>query len=86
MPVEVRGTRLRVRVRPPKKGCIYRTQILAGRMGHAQRIAMKCPHKRWETQSFTIPLQDIRAMIPSTLRLLGKIGRTKEALKLAGVA
>jgi hypothetical protein len=83
---EVRGTRFRARIRTPKKGCIYRTQLLGGRPHHAQRIAMKCPGERWSTQSFTIPLKDIREMRPSTMRLLGKIGYTREALKLAGVA
>jgi hypothetical protein len=46
---------------------------------------MKCPGKRWKSQSFTIPLADIREMRPSTMRLLGKLGYTKEGLKLAGV-
>jgi hypothetical protein len=76
---------MRIRVATPKKGCIYRTQLLAKRKGHAQRIAMKCPGKRWKSQSFTIPLQDIREMRPSTMKLLGKLGYTREGLKLAGV-
>jgi hypothetical protein len=85
MPIRVHGTRLRIRVAKPRKGCKYRTQLLGGRPHHAQRIAMKCPHMRWKSQSFTIPLEDIRTMRPSTMRLLGKLGYTREGLKLAGV-
>jgi hypothetical protein len=85
MPIEVLGERLRIRQTAPKKGCIYRTQLLGGRKGHAQRIAMKCPHKRWVSQSFTVPLSDVRAMRPTTMKLLGKLGYTREGLKLAGV-
>jgi len=85
MPIEIKGSRIRMRVATPKKGCIYRTQLLGGRKGHAQRIAMKCPHKRWVSQSFTVPLSDVRAMRPTTMKLLGKLGYTREGLKLAGV-
>lgn len=83
---EIRGSRIRLRQVTPRKGCRFRTHVLAGRKGHAYRIAMKCPYEPWKTQSYTVPIEDVRAMRPSTMRLLGKIGRTKEALKLAGVA
>jgi hypothetical protein len=85
MPMEVKGSRLRIRVRTPHKGCIYRTQLLGGRMHHAQRIAMKCPGKRWTTQAFTIPVVDIKAMRPTTMALLGRIGKTRQAMRLTGV-
>jgi hypothetical protein len=75
MVVEIRGKRLRVRVAKPRKGCIYRTQLLAGRKGHGQRIAMYCPKTgKWVSQSFTFPLTDIAEGRKSTIQTLRKLG------------
>jgi hypothetical protein len=85
--MRVYGTRVRIRVRTPTKGCKYRTQVLGKKAPHSQRIAMLCKRTgKWRTQAFTIPLSNIRQMRPSTMQLLGKLGKTKQAMKLAGVA
>lgn len=85
MPYEVKGSRLRIRVATPIKGCIYRTQLLGGRPHHAQRIAMKCPGEKWLTQSYSIPLSDIRSLRPTTMKMLEKLGYKQKALKLVGI-
>jgi len=86
MPTEIRGSRLRIRVRTPIKGCKYRTQVLGTKAPHSQRIAMFCKRTgKWKTQAFSIPLSNIRKMRPSTMNLLGKLGKTRQAMKLAGV-
>lgn len=85
--MRVYGSRVRIRVKTPIKGCKYRTQVLGKKSPHSQRIAMICPRtKRWVTQAFTIPISNIRKMRPSTMSLLGKLGKTRQAMKLAGVA
>jgi len=85
MPLEIRGTRLRYRVRRPVKGAKYRTHDV-GRKGHSERIAMYLPRKRrWVTQSWTFPVKDVIKERKKTMDILRKLGTTRKARKLVGV-
>lgn len=81
MPIEIKGTRLRYRVRRPIKGATYRTQDV-GTKKHSERIAMKNPKTgKWTTQSWTFPVSDIKNKRPSTMKILTKLGIKRKALK-----
>lgn len=85
MPMEIRGKRLRVRVARPIKSRIYRTQDV-GAKGHTERIAVKNPRtKRWHTQAWSFPIEDVRAKRPQTMAILNKLGVARKAEKLVGM-
>jgi hypothetical protein len=80
MPLEIKGTRLRYRVRNPIKGAIFRTDDI-GQKGHSLRVAQYNPRtKRWQTQSWTFPIIDIKEKRPATIKILEKLGIKKKAL------
>jgi hypothetical protein len=81
MPLEIKGTRLRYRVKRPVKGAVFRTDDV-GMKGHTQRIAMKnLKTGKWSTQSWTFPVSDIKERRPATMKVLSKLGIKRKALK-----
>jgi len=85
MVIEIKGKRLRVRVARAIKGAKYRTDDV-GTKGHSERIAMYNPRtRRWKTQSWTFPVEDIRQNRKKTVDILRKLSAVTEARKLAGV-
>ena len=77
---EVRAKRLRCRVKKPIKGTLFGTQIL-GQAGHTQRIAQYNPKTgKWESQSFTFPIEDVRSRRLKTMETLMKLGVKRQAL------
>ena len=85
MVIEIRGTRLRVKVARAIKGAKYRTKDV-GSKGHSELILMRNPRtRRWKTQSWTFPVEDIRQNRKKTVDILRKLSAVTEARKLAGV-
>jgi hypothetical protein len=80
MPLEVKGTRLHYRIRKPIKGAIMRTKYI-GQKGHTELLLRKNPNTgKFETQSFTFPVSDIRERRLKTMETLMKLKITRKAL------
>jgi hypothetical protein len=80
MPLEIKGTRLRYRVKRPIKGSVFRTDDV-GMKGHTERVSMKDSRTgKWSTQSWTFPVTDIKERRPATMKVLTKLGIKKKVL------
>lgn len=82
MPLEIRGKHLRVRVRKPVKGAVYRTHDV-GILGHTKRVAMWTKKTGWVTQSWMFPVEDILARRRQTVEILKKLGVWERAYRMA---
>jgi Holliday junction resolvasome RuvABC DNA-binding subunit len=81
MPMEIKGSRLHYRIRKPIKGAIMRTKDI-GTKGHTELLLRKNPKTgKFETQSFTFPVEDIRERRLKTMETLMKLGIKKRALQ-----
>jgi len=84
----IKGKHLRVRLKPHKKGIIYRYQDV-GIKKHSQRLSAFDPKiGRWETHGWIFPVVDVLAKRPQTMTILRKLGVSRKAqqtVRLAGV-
>jgi len=82
MPIEIKGSRLRVKVGRTVKDAVFRTHDI-GHKKHTERIVMYNPKtKRWKTIGFTFPVKDIIEQRPETVKILRNIGYLGKAKKL----
>lgn len=80
MPLEIKGSRLHYRIRRPIKGAIMRTKDI-GQKGHSEILLRKNPKTgKFETQSYTFPVEDIRERRLKTMETLMKLGIKRQAL------
>jgi hypothetical protein len=85
MPIELKGSHIRIRQTEPVKGSIFRTKDI-GQKGHTMLVLMRKPHaKKWVTQSVIMPVQDVRANRAKTVQILKALGVYRSAKQLAGV-
>jgi hypothetical protein len=70
MPVELKGTQIRIRVLDPKRFTKFRTQDV-GRKGRLQRIAGYSPKTGWKTQSWRLNVKGYKNFYDFEKDLLG---------------
>jgi len=74
--------KLRYRIRRPVKGAIYRYHDV-GSKGHTIRLARYNPRtKKWATQTWIFPIEDIRTKRPKTMKMLADLGIKRKALRM----